>query len=185
MAQSNADISAWVKSCAEYLIEKRDRDLFFSGRSTQAGDGVAPYYNYDGVMSEFDSLEREIKVALSRITNLDKHFCMGELIPFEHTHNDIVRAKDALRAALSSVTTAKQDTREKHPPPGKGLSLQKAATRLATGPLAAGDGLRSVRNLAKRIMIEAQLTIPDEKTITNWIRELREEEEEKGNSPLD
>lgn len=181
MAHTDADISAWVKSCAKYLIEKRDRELFFSGRRTPSGDAVPHFHDYDGVMSELDSLERDINSALRRITNLHTHFCMGELIPFEGTHNDIVRARDALWTAWSSVTKAKQDTREMHPPPGKALSLQKAATRLATGPFAVGDGFRSVRALAKRIMIEAKLPVPDEKTITNWIRELKDDE--MGNSP--
>ena len=181
MAQTDADISAWVKSCAAYLIEQRDSDLFFSGRQTPPGDEGSHFHDYDGFMSELDSLEREISSSLSRATNLDKHFRMGELIPFEHAQKDIERVKNALKNALVSVNQAEHDTREMHPPPGKALSLQKAATRLATGPFAVGEGFRSVRALAKRIMIEAKLPIPDEKTITNWIRELKDDE--MGNNP--
>lgn len=208
MSKTEADLDRWVNECAEYLIEKRKRDLFFSSRQSKdklkvssAADipfinmmadmqrrevllrGGNPenvavehlsFYDYEGLMSELDSAEKEIQAVLNRITKLRAHFELGEMIPFDGIGHGIESTKESLTSAWLEIRRAREDVIFHHPPGTRAKPLHKAAVRLA---YAAVDpkSPRRTRKLAKRIMFKAGLEAPEEKSLTNWIREVKAE----------
>lgn len=192
---NETDLRLWVKGCAAHIIKKREIDRLFKGdienqennefinsilaiRRRGEGKDISIkdlcFYDYEGLMSQLDSSEREINTAYQTLSKLSKHFELGELIFFDEAASTVKNAKDSLLKAWLDVRGAKEIVRFYHPTGTRALDLHKLAVRFAE--VYAGDEApRRVRAIAKSIMLAANLPEADDSSISNWMREVRTE----------
>lgn len=173
------ELEDWIESSARYLQDLALRERFYSRPSIASLEGHPDrhlsHHDFDGFMVELLAIEHDLDAACRRLNALRGHFSFGRLQPFDAVHSRIEEAGRLSSEAWASVRIAQNETRLEHPPKTRKLSLQQSATRLAFGAVG-GSEHRRARDIAKRIMQKAGLQEPDEKTISNWIRELKNEE---------
>lgn len=192
MSKTKADWNRLANECAAYLLEKCERDLLQGGRPTTDDlqkYGIKSIHDYEGLMSELNSAEREIQKALKRLNNLTAHFELERLAPFEDISARVRQANDFTSEAWASVRSARVEARGKHPAKTREKTIQKAAYRLAhayVGEDAVDDALK----LTDQILIvlnqkEKEMMRPEEKkdalkisdvdpkTLENWRKEFK------------
>ena len=184
--KTEKELKKWIASSGQYLREKDLRDRLLNRPSIDSlnehPDKSVCFYDYDGFVSELDSLERDLEAADKRLQQLTTHFTFNRMAPFGNQEHRIFAAREFALNALVQARLAKHELRIEHPARTRSLSLEKSAVQLAAAFFPSGD--RRVRGVAREIMEAAGLEIvtvdgeskPSNATISNWIKELREED---------
>ena len=139
-----------------------------------AGKRASSQHDYQGFMSELDSSLREIQAAMDRVHDLDTHFAFDRLIPFDRVSNRVTKAGALLSEAWAEIRCSQVELMATTRTNTRGLDLHKYAVRLAYA-LVGRTAPRRTREIARRIMDKAGLNPPDEKSLSNWIKEIKAE----------
>lgn len=173
---TESELDDWVRGCADYLTGKGLRDRLMTRPSAKSLDGH-PYkrlsfHDYEGFMTELRQVQADLNAAESRLQTLRRHFQLGEMVPFDEIEPRMDRAHEMVASALVEIADAVVETRARHLPGTKAMKLQEAAVKLADAAVGVTQP-RRVREIAKRIMMEGRLEVPDDRTISHWIKTLK------------
>lgn len=176
---TDREITAWVKSSAKYLREKDLRDRLNKRPSNESlndhPDRGSCFHDYEGFVSELQSIEHDLNAAVCRIGSLHAHFEFGRMQPYGGSGPHISTALNMAEAALAQIRITKREAELEHPAKRRELSLQKDAVRLAFGMFSVADR-RNIRAVAERITLEVGLAVPTPATVTRWLKEIAAEE---------
>lgn len=173
-----ADMRAWIQDCAAYILAcEADRRLY-ERPSVESLEGHPDkrmsHHDFDGFVAELQAAAKGLEVASKHLRQLRGHFSKGSLQPFDSVARLVNDAAKLSAQAAAMVRNAEDATREMHPPRSRELAPQKAAVRLAYAATHVKYP-RKTREIARRILECAGLAEPDEKSLTNWLRELRKD----------
>lgn len=175
---SDRELDAWIEGCAQYLIEKRERVALRHRPRLEDlqdhPDKARCHLDFEQMTGELESLERMAKSLSDRLGTLSGHFELGRLVPFDAAGHDVIAAREAAVNAWVAIRMAQQQIAAHHPPATRALELQQSAVRLAFA-YCGQTAKRKVRSIAKRIMVKAGLSEPDEKSITTWLDQMMDE----------
>ena len=175
---TDREITAWVKSSAKYLREKDLRDRLNKRPSNESLNNHPErgncFHDYEGFVSELQSIEHDLNAAVCRLQSLHAHFEFGRMQPYDVSGPHIVTALGMASDALAQIRITKCEAELEHPAKNRELSPQKAAVRLAFSMFSAADR-RRIRAVAERITLEAGLTAPTPATVTRWLNEIAAE----------
>jgi hypothetical protein len=111
--------------------------------------------------------------AIDRATaKLEIDFAYGRLDPFAESEQYILRTRDLASSIFVALHNALFVTAR--PPATRAHWEQRSAVRLAEG-ICGTSNPGAVRMVARRIILKAKIDMPDERSISNWLKELRRE----------
>ena len=175
---TESELDDWVRGCAEYLREKGLRDRVLTRPSSNSldrhPDKRLSFHDYEGLMTELRQVRSDLLEVESRLQKLRAHFQLGEMVPFDDVEPRMDRAFELVLSARVEIAGAMVETTSRHPPGTRAMRQQETAVKLAYAAVGETQP-RRVREVARRIMLEARLEEPDERTITNWIKTLKAE----------
>lgn len=178
MKLTEEELSREIKDCAKYLREKAVLDVRLgSVRQTYqdieaAGLRDAGLYDYASLVDEIRSISAKLAPVLDRLNKLSEHFAHSRLELYSDIEGEIEGARAHAAGAKVHVDVAINRLEGTRPQNSKAMTLQKSAVRLAHAILGASQQ-RRVREIAKRIIMEAALDPPSETVLTEWIKEVR------------
>lgn len=172
------EMRAWIHDCAAYILScEADRRLYErpSNESLEGHpDKRMSHHDFDGFVAELQAAAKGLEVAGKHLRQLRSHFSKGSLQPFDSVAALVEDAGKLSAQAAALVENAERATRDIHPPRSRELAAQKTAVRLAYAATHVKHP-RKTREIARRILECAGLAEPDEKSLTNWLRELRKD----------
>lgn len=172
---TDGELDERIAKCATYLREKAMREGIMLRPSIASLDGHPDrrlsFHDFAGFMIELRRVQADLKSADDRLQRLRTHFELGEMIPFEEVGPRVDRVRELTLGAWIELSDAMAVANGGAPPPTRAMKLQKSAVTLARAEVGETQP-RRVREIARRIMVEAGLSLPDERTISNWLKEL-------------
>lgn len=151
-----------VNECAEYLIEKNTREIYYS----------ESFYDKLGLLAKLDSAENALNIALKHLTDLETHFQLGRMLKFDNYSPDIHEMYKLTSDAWVKIHVTCHTIQVENQPRNRSMELQKSAVRLAYASLTKPER-GAVRKMAIEIMDKAGIENPDDSTISKWIKEFR------------
>lgn len=175
MVQS--DLKKWVNDGVKYLRDKEGYDRLYH-RPTLLSlqdhlDKRSCQKTYDEFVADCADIEKDLNDAIGKLHTLLKYYARHQLEPFLTVEREIKAVCSLATDAKVKMQLAMVDLSIEHPPKTRALSLQKSALIFADAAVGV-TAPRDVRKLAKEIMQATGLEEPDDKTISNWLKEIRQ-----------
>jgi len=152
-----------VNKCAEYLIAKNKREIYYS----------KSFYDKLSLLAKLDSAENALNIALKHLIDLDTHFQLGRMLKFDDYSPDIHEMYKLTVDAWVKIHVTCHTIQVKNQPRNRSMELQKSAVRLAYSSLTKPAARGAVRKMSIEIMDKAGIENPDDSTISKWIKEFK------------
>lgn len=173
---TEAEIDAWIAKSVAYLRERRLRDAVMqrpSIDSLEKNPGkVFCHHDFAGFVLELREVQADLKRADDRLQRLRAHFDLGKMIPFDELSPLVDRVREHTVQAWIELTDVLAVANGQHPQRTRAMTLQESVVALADAMVGETEPKRT-REIARRIMVDAGLAAPTERTISNWLRELK------------
>lgn len=175
------ELKEWISSCAAYLRQKPSRDLVLGlTRPTyediaSAGMRSLSIFDYASLTATLKDIQEKINKTKDEIAKIEKNFIKGRCDPFVDIENYISRSRHHANMAWVEIALALNQLEGARPPNTKAMTLQRSAVTFAYACVK--DPVRGqIRDISKKIIMEAGLEMPHEDAISRWIREDRPNE---------
>lgn len=182
MKLTEEELTREIKSCAKYLREKAVLDVRLGlVRPTYedieaAGLRDAGLYDYASLVDEIRSISEKLAPMVERLNKLSEHFALSRLEIYSSIEGEIEGAREHAVGAKVRLDVALNQMEGTRPQKNStAMPLQKSAVRVAHAILGASQPKR-VREIARRIILEAGLETPSERAMTAWVNEIRRED---------
>ncbi|MDD3610225.1 MAG: hypothetical protein PHI49_10800 [Halothiobacillaceae bacterium] len=166
---NDRELANEIAKSAQYIKEMLARQDWFTVRYIEPG---AIETKRDEIKRRLEDIEAKAQALCDAIMPLHAELTVG-MIQLGRMHSRISAAWDAALQASVEVTLA---ARECLPPPrSRAMRGQKTAARLAHAMVGTTTP-RQVRDVARKIIMAAELELPDERSLSTWINEFRQED---------
>ena len=170
----NLTLEKWISDGAMYLCDLRDHVDLWERPNREMLDrnkaGSKVFHDFESLQVEIKSATEDLQRAHVALASLRRHFTRGELEPFESLRGAISAATASAAKARAELAIAADRLSVEHPPKTKDLTLQRSAVSLAYAYLHLSNP-RGVRSAAKKMLLEAGIEQPSERSLSAWIQE--------------
>lgn len=170
------DLDAWICQCVAYLKDKRSRiDLIRPNHRTLENHPLKDFVkkDFDDIKSDIEDIQKALDKALKKLNSLVSLFEYGSLKPFEGNIEAYIRQTRVLSSdSWAQVRCAQISLYLEHPNRSRKNVLAKDAVALAFS-----YNSKRARHISKILMEKAGIEVPDEKTISNYLKEIKNEAE--------
>lgn len=173
-SMKNLTLDTWISDGASYLRDLREHADLWERPTRESLDrhmaGARVFHDHDGLLVEIQSATEYLQRAHMTLARLRLHFARGELEPFASLSGAIGAATTSAAKACAELAIAADLLHSRHPPRTRALTLQRSAVTLAYAYLGEINP-RGVRDAAKKMLLEAGIEQPSDRSLSAWIRE--------------
>lgn len=162
-SESGFNLEREIERFAAYLRDKQARQDWLNDS----------FYDPESFKSKLDSIERKLDGAVNDLIEVTTHFRFGRMDRFSHCDSRLSKSLSDAQDAVAAVRISKREVSILHSRT-RAQELQRSAVKLAYS-LVGRISTRQVRGVAVRIMDKAGIHPPDASTITEWRKEIENE----------
>jgi len=167
------DFKDWIDECVLYLNDKRIRnDLIRPNHKNLENHPLKKVIqkDFDDIKSDIEEIQKSLDKALKKLNSLVSLFEYGSLKPFEGNIEAYIRQARVLSSdSLAQVRCAQISLYVEHPNRTRKKVLAKDAVVLAYE-----YDPKNARRNSITLMQMANIKVPDEKTISTYLKEIKE-----------